>query len=423
MEDGGTRRGFEIDAARAWARARGYDVQFEPFRWPDLETDLRAGRFDVVMSGVTVRAERIARSPMSAAVTRAEAGLYVRAPLPGLSRPAPDGRGLRVAVNRGGHLERLARARLPAADLQLVTENRSLPDLLRHGEVDAIVADGAEAASFPPGIVRARRLGSGRKAWWAAPDRPELAADLSRWANSPKGRQQIASLRQRWGLPPPAPVGSALSAAQDRVVDLVARRLALMPLVAEAKRAAGDAPSAVSPPAAAVAVLAPTREAEIRERARARARANRLEVDGVLDLVEAQLTAARGIQERVLATETAATSVFSLDRELRPAIDAIDDELARALGEAVPRTSAASVWRAALAQETVGIAVAQPELDRLAAALAGVRPAAVCRTSRRPQVSKSLSSGRRRGVPALASHRIRPLPRAETGPRATPDRR
>ncbi len=392
MSDAGELRGFEIDAAQAWAGARGHDVQFVRFRWPDLEADLRAGRFDVAMSGVTVRAERSARSPMSVAVTRAEAGLYVRAPLPRPSRLSPEGRGLHVAVNRGGHLERLARARLPEATLQLVSDNRALPDLLQRGAVDAIVADGAEAASFPPGIVRARRLGSDRKAWWAAPGRPELVAQMNRWASSHEGRRRIARLRQRWGLPSPKPAGSVLSAAEDQVVDFVARRLALMPLVAEAKRAAS------TPPGAVAAVLAPAREAKIRQRARTRARANGLEDDGFLALVEAQMATARRVQERVLATEVAGASVFSLDGELRPAIDVLDDELARALAEAVPMTSGAPALREALAQETAGLAAAQPELAGLAQALAGVRPAVGCRRGCRAQAIRFSSGGRRRGI-------------------------
>ncbi len=37
------------------ARDQGVDIEFDPFRWPDLLTDLDSGHFDVAMSGITVR--------------------------------------------------------------------------------------------------------------------------------------------------------------------------------------------------------------------------------------------------------------------------------------------------------------------------------------------------------------------------------
>ena len=50
--------GFDIEVARAYAEERGVDLVFVRFAWPELLADLAKGRFDVAMSGVTLRPER-----------------------------------------------------------------------------------------------------------------------------------------------------------------------------------------------------------------------------------------------------------------------------------------------------------------------------------------------------------------------------
>ncbi|HSG90170.1 MAG TPA: transporter substrate-binding domain-containing protein, partial [Pseudomonadales bacterium] len=50
--------GFDVDVAKRLARDLGMRIEWVPFRWPELERRLRAGDFDVVMSGVTWRPER-----------------------------------------------------------------------------------------------------------------------------------------------------------------------------------------------------------------------------------------------------------------------------------------------------------------------------------------------------------------------------
>ena len=53
-------------------------LELVPFRWPELASRLAAGDFDVAMSGVTVRADRLLTGTMTAAVARADAVLLVR---------------------------------------------------------------------------------------------------------------------------------------------------------------------------------------------------------------------------------------------------------------------------------------------------------------------------------------------------------
>jgi cyclohexadienyl dehydratase len=54
-------RGLDAALATRWAEARGIEIEWVRFQWPNLLNDLAAGRFDVAMSGVTVRPERSAR--------------------------------------------------------------------------------------------------------------------------------------------------------------------------------------------------------------------------------------------------------------------------------------------------------------------------------------------------------------------------
>src|SRR5262249_8612637 len=137
---------FDVAIAEAYARDRDRPLELVTFAWPDLERRLKAGDFDVAMSGVTVRGDRLAVAPMTAAVARASAVLVVpRSPRGRRGADRPD---FVVAVNRGGHLERVARARLPRAKIVAVDDNRALPAMLRSGEVDGVVTDSLELQSF-----------------------------------------------------------------------------------------------------------------------------------------------------------------------------------------------------------------------------------------------------------------------------------
>ena len=73
----GTFAGFDVEVARAYAADRGREVVFVPFRWPELATRLAAGDFDVVMSGVTVRPDRLVGGIFTAPVARSDAILAV----------------------------------------------------------------------------------------------------------------------------------------------------------------------------------------------------------------------------------------------------------------------------------------------------------------------------------------------------------
>jgi cyclohexadienyl dehydratase len=331
--------GFDVAVARAYALARGQRLELVPFRWPELGTRLAAGDFDVAMSGVTVRADRLLVGTLTAAVARADAIVLVRttdAPRD-LDRPA-----VRIAVNRGGHLERVARTRLSRATLVPVDDNRSLPTLLASRAVDAVVTDTLEAATFDASTVRiAARLARDRKAYWVGPGRADLAADLDAWLlererDGTLDRLRAEHLRTADAASLPFPLA--------RVVDTVARRLMVMPEVAAAKRAAG------------LALVDATREAAVIARAVERARAAGLDATAAEHLARAQIDAAKAVQAASpIATTPRAPDAPTLDG-LRTRIDALDAAIVRALvvardaTRAEPATSSsARVHRGALA--------------------------------------------------------------------------
>ena len=230
------------------------------------------------MSGVTVRADRLLEGRFTSAVARDEAVLIGRR-----GAPAP----VHVAVNRGGHLERLARARLPGARLELVDDNRGLRALLDAGTVDGIVTDTLELHAIAPdaasaGLVVVTTLSDDRKAFFLPADAASLASDLDAWLLTREADGWLPALRARLlgdGTPEPQP------AAVARVTDLLARRLMVMPAVAAAKRASG------------LGVVDAGREAEVEARAVARATGAGLAAEPYRALVRAQIRAARAVQE------------------------------------------------------------------------------------------------------------------------------
>ncbi|NNL66384.1 MAG: transporter substrate-binding domain-containing protein, partial [Myxococcales bacterium] len=159
--------GFDVEIARAYARDAGATLSLERFRWPALLDDLERGAFDVAMSGVTLRPERSIRGRFGVPVASSGA-LVLTDParaaggLAGLDRPE-----IRIAVNQGGHLERVARAHFPRARLLPQPENDAVRRALAEARVDAVVTDTLEAPHWQrslPGTVRLGPFTRDRKA-------------------------------------------------------------------------------------------------------------------------------------------------------------------------------------------------------------------------------------------------------------------
>jgi cyclohexadienyl dehydratase len=373
--------GFSIDVARAFAASEGRGVEWVRFRWPELVSDLEAGRFDLALSGVTVRADRSVAGRFTLPLAQSGAVVLVPTAVGAAARTKSiselDAAAPRLAVNAGGHLERVARHHLPHARIEAVPDNARVLERLRSGAVDGVVTDTLEAPHWQQDLAGLRRIGPftrDHKAALLPAASANLAARLDDWLLEAEVEGQLERLRDRHGLvsEQTALPGLALLASLDE-------RLSLMPAVAEVKRTLG------------LPIEDRAREARVLEAAeRSVQRAAELlglpEPDprALRHLFRAQMEAARWIQTQTLespagdeaAGRTAQAARAELEMALRPALIRIGDRIARLV----------VVWQRSpdtgrvLDREAVARALARHDLpeamiDRIHAALRSLSPA------------------------------------------------
>lgn len=140
--------GFDLDLIRLAAMELGVEVKIVPTTWPTLMDDLKSGRFDVAVGGVTRTLKRQTQAGFTRAtvsigkcplVRRGEEQLFA-------SLALVDQDGVRVAVNPGGTNEKYARDKLKRATIVTVADNLAIPDLIASGKVDLLITDNVEAA-------------------------------------------------------------------------------------------------------------------------------------------------------------------------------------------------------------------------------------------------------------------------------------
>jgi cyclohexadienyl dehydratase len=328
--DSGEYEGFDIALARAYAADRELALEFVRFRWPRLTADLRADRFDVAMSGITVRPERSAAGRFTHAVT--ESGAVVLMidrdrfrELHQLDHPH-----IRIGVNAGGHLERVARRQFPSATLVAIPDNISVLRALREEKVDAAVSDSLEARIWAEDEAEFPRLGPftrDRKAFLVRADRADLAADLDAWLLARERDGTLERLRrEHLG----ATGAAAMAAPLPALIAAVDERLALMPLVAVVKRRSG------------VPLEVPERESFVLDAASTAVLEAAQRRDAVppsfLDIrafFRALLDVAKEVQWKASRDPTfePETPLPDLDGALRPALERIGERIAQTIVE------------------------------------------------------------------------------------------
>ncbi len=341
-EDSQDFEGFDIAVARAYAEERGLALELVPFRWPALLENLTAKRFDVAMSGITVRPRRAVAGRFTVAVVESGAVVLARHPSRWSELEDLDRRVVRIGVNAGGHLEQVARDRFRRATLVSIPDTASVKKALDSHDVDAVVTDVFEAPLWRQQDPQLAVLGPftrDRKAYLVRADRPGLARDLDGWLIERERDGSLAQLRARYlggGAPTATPLAALLAALDER--------LALMPLVGSAKRRAG------------LPLEVPAREALVLDAAlvsvrKAASRAHREPPPAlpVRAVFRAQLDAAKGVQwaaARDPAWEPG-DSIPDLDGALRPALLRIGDRIAALLVALPPDLEPAAVRAAA----------------------------------------------------------------------------
>ena len=316
------RLGFDIEVAERLASDLGFDLDFRPFDWPELAASMAADDFDLAMSGVTWRPGRAAVGWMSRAVAAGGPCVVSSAAAPEPPR--------RVAVNRGGILERWTRERLGGdSEIIAVDDNLSLPGRLERDEVDAFVTDSFEVEHFGrDGWRRRCEPPIDRKVFWVAPDRADqLGLAVDRWIQ--RNEHWLEARRQEW-------FGRGQHRDElDHLLDLTARRLAFMQPVAAWKSARG------------VPIEDLEREQAVLEAAERSAARFGLDPKPVRDWFALQIDLAKAVQRR--APEVAPTLELEA---IRPALIRLGERQVRSL-------------RALRSQAGSGLSVAGPDLQVL----------------------------------------------------------
>jgi cyclohexadienyl dehydratase len=231
--------GFDVAVARAYAEERGLALEFVRFRWPDLVASLSAGQFDVAMTGVTVRPERSAAGRFTVPVVESGAVLLVRQPDRWSKPEHLDRPGIRIGVNAGGHLQRVAEAHFSRAVLVAIPDNRAVLQALVDQNLHAAVTDTLEVPAWQRGTEGLAVIGPftrDRKAYLVRPDRSALASDLDAWLLARERDGSLAALRREYLV---GAVGPAVATPLDALLAALDERLSLMPLVGVAKRKSG----------------------------------------------------------------------------------------------------------------------------------------------------------------------------------------
>jgi cyclohexadienyl dehydratase len=327
-DEGDEPEGFDVAVARAYARDRGLALDFVRFRWPDLVAGIAAGHFDVAMSGVTVRPERSAAGRFTVPVVESGAVLLARQPQRWSKPEDLDRPGVRIGVNAGGHLERVALAHFPRAVVVAIPDNAAVRQALLDENLHAAVTDTLEVQDWLRGTEDLAVIGPftrDRKAYLVRPDRPDLASDLDAWLLARERDGTLTSLR-REHLPPTAaaPVATPLGA----LLAAIDERLSMMPLVGVVKRRSG------------VPLEVPEREHLVLDAAVAgvltaadRARVPPPVPVVVRELFRAQMEAAKEVQWEAVRDPSYAPPepLPDLDGGLRPGLLRIGDRIAELL--------------------------------------------------------------------------------------------
>lgn len=348
VEPGGY-EGLDIDVAGRLAADLGCQVRFVRFRWPELLERFGTGDLDLVMSGLTMRWERAIAGRYSRpyAFTGAVAVMRFASSIGATGADDLDRPGLRIAVNRGGHLERVARERFPLAVLQTVEDNRALLQQLAAGSADAVVSDSAEVYAWQRSdLTVIGPFTHDAKALLLPAGEATRARRIDEWLVAREQDGWLPRARATW-LGPAAAL-HADDVTLNAVAALIQLRLALMPAVGAAKRAAG------------LPIADPEQEARVLARVRAMAaRHTERTVAVYRELVEM----AKAVQQRNRSEETAATLPA-----LRDAIARIDESIIREIERAPARSG--PQWLEALTAYLTVPGVDEGMRMRLAALLA-----------------------------------------------------
>lgn len=320
-------QGFDVDMARRLAADLGVGLEIIRFRWPKLMTDLIAGKFDLAMSGITIRPERtlvaIFTRPyliFGAVVLVADVERF--SSLETVNQPE-----VRLVVNAGGHLEKVARLRFPAVSLSTTRNNMTLPNFIAQGNADALLTDSLEAPHFldtHPQLRALPPIGRDRKAYVLRREDQRLHEWVNAWLIERETDGFLKDSRTRWLE---QEVGQVPLSPTAAVFALVDARLSVMPAVAAYKRDHQ------------LPIEDLQQEARVLKKIAALAAHNALDPAALQDLFRIQIEMAKQVQRAVLQGQRripAWASGRDLVQELRPTLGTLSKRIVQELARLTP---------------------------------------------------------------------------------------
>ncbi len=188
FDEGGELRGIEIDFATRLASELGRPLEIERVAFPELIPALRAGRIDVIMSGMSITEDRSKLVRFTQPYRRVGQMALIRADewserrgIAAMNRPES-----RIAFMPATTSEAFVRASLPRAKPVVLTSVDAGVASLRKGEIDYLVHDAPTIWRIVGGLGSGERQLTGlyeplteeHLAWAVRTEDAELAARL-----------------------------------------------------------------------------------------------------------------------------------------------------------------------------------------------------------------------------------------------------
>ena len=150
LDKNGELIGYEIDVAKRLAEDMGVEVEFVPTAWDGIIPALISGTFDVIISGMSITAQRnltvnftepYAFSGLRIVVSRDQEGKVTR--LEDMNKPD-----FRIAVRRGATPVTFAQETLPEAQLLQFDDDGAAIQEVLNGNADAVIASEPAPSSY-----------------------------------------------------------------------------------------------------------------------------------------------------------------------------------------------------------------------------------------------------------------------------------
>jgi len=197
--------GFEIDVAKKMARDLGVEVEFYPVHFDYLLSDLLAERYDIIISGLSITAERALKVNFSAPYNVTHLTLAANEKMSKGFKTVEsfNKNGITIGVVHGTTAEEIGSLTFPNAKIKLYEEDQALFKDLTEDKISAAISDAprpeAVAKGFP-GIVTTflKPLATFPAAFAVRRGDPDFVNFLNSWIQERTVNGWIERRRKHW---------------------------------------------------------------------------------------------------------------------------------------------------------------------------------------------------------------------------------